>query len=169
MKKVLIISDLTCFGEVNMLPTISVLSAFDLEIAVLPTSITSSLYQLGKNNHISLTDEMEKTIEHYREEHIKFDCIYTGYLNEKAQFDFVIKAKETLLNDDGIFIVDPKMGRGGNLYPEFNEEIIMGMMDISSIADYVIPNITEAMLLTHNSKYEEIQDDYYINELIADL
>ena len=61
------------------------------------------------------------------------------------------------------------MGRGGNLYQEFNEEIIIGMMEIASIADYVIPNITEAMLLTHNSKYEEVQDDYYSNELIADL
>ncbi|MCR5350069.1 MAG: bifunctional hydroxymethylpyrimidine kinase/phosphomethylpyrimidine kinase [Acholeplasmatales bacterium] len=169
MKKVLIISDLTCYGEINMLPTIQILSAFDLEIAIMPTSITSSIYQLGDENYISLTDQMEKTIEHYREEHIKFDCIYTGYLNEKAQFDNVIKAKETLLEDNGLFIVDPKMGRGGNLYKQFDEDIIVGMMDISSIADYVIPNITEAMLLTHNSKYQDIQDDYYINELIADL
>ncbi len=169
MKKVLVISDLTCHGEVNMIPTVQVLSAFDVQVSVLPTSITSTVDTFSNKIIVDLTEEMEKIINHFKEERIKFDCIYVGYVSKREQFNHIVEAKERLLEDEGIFVVDPKLGRNGKLYEELDEGIIMGMMDITSISDYTLPNITEAMLLTNNRKYEDIQDDYYINELIADL
>mgnify|MGYP003292908406 CR=1 FL=1 len=48
---------------------------------------------------------------------------------------------------------------------EIGEE---GMKRISSIADYIIPNITEASLLTNN-EYKEEYDEEYIKKLVNDL
>lgn len=169
MKKVLIISDLTCHGEINMMAISQVLGAFDFEVSILPLSITSTVNAYQNKIIIDLSNEIEKIIDQFKNERIKFDCIYVGYVPKRECFNHIIEAKERLIEDGGIFVLDPKLGRDGKLYEELDEGIIMGMMDLASIADYIFPNITEAMLLTNNRKYEEVQDDYYINELIADL
>ena len=111
---------------------------------------------------------MPKIIDHWYHEGIKFDAIYTGYIGNPKQFDIILDAKEKLLKEDGLFIVDPAMADNGKLYPGFDEETILGMRNLVSVADYIIPNITEACFLTNN-QYEEIQDDTYINNLLADL
>jgi pyridoxine kinase len=41
------------------------------------------------------------------------------------------------------------------------------MKDLVSVADYILPNISEACFLT--GTYEEVQDDDYFNRLLADL
>ena len=56
----------------------------------------------------------------------------------------------------------------GKLYPALNLGIVEGMKHISSVADYIIPNITEACFLTNN-EYKEEYDEEYIKLLVNDL
>ena len=168
-KKVLTIQDISCYGSCSTTVALPVLSAFGIETAILPSAILST-HTLGFKNFtvLDLTDEMPKIINHWIEEGIKFDAIYTGYIGDIRQFDYILECKERLLNDNGLFIVDPAMADNGKLYPALNQDIVEGMKKIVSVADYIIPNITEACFLT-NTEYKEEQDDMFINELLAEL
>ena len=87
---------------------------------------------------------MPKIINHWIDEHITFDCIYTGYIGNRKQFDMILVNKHNLLNEGGLFIVDPAMADNGKLYPGLDEFIVLGMKKMCMQADYIIPNITEA-------------------------
>ena len=168
-KKVLTIQDISCYGGCSTTVALPILSAFGIETAILPSAILST-YTAGFKNFtvLDLTDEMPKIINHWIEEGIKFDAIYTGYIGDVRQFDYILECKDKLLNEGGLFIVDPAMADNGKLYPALNDDIVEGMKRIVSQADYILPNITEACFLT-GDKYQEEQDDYFVNELIADL
>jgi pyridoxine kinase len=168
-KKILVIEEITCYGQASSNIAVSILSAFGNEVALLPTSI-SSTHNIGFTDivNMDLTDFMEKTIDHYKSEHIQFDTIYVGKITNGKQFDIIKEAKEYLLRDDGLFIVDPSMGKNGDLDSNLDIDIISGYIDLSSIADFIIPNVTEACLMTRYD-YSEYHDDSYINGLISEL
>ncbi len=168
-KKVLTIQDISCYGSCSTTVALPILSAFGIETVILPSAILSTHTSGFKDfTVLDLTDEMPKIINHWINEGIKFDAIYTGYIGDVRQFDYILECKEKLLKEDGLFIVDPAMADNGKLYPALNDEIVSGMKRIVSIADYILPNITEACFLTGN-KYQSDQDDLFINYLISDL
>lgn len=167
--KVLTIQDISCYGQCSLTVAMPILSSYGIETVILPSAILSTHTSGFKDfTVLDLTDEMPKIIEHWIKEGIKFDAIYTGYIGDFRQFKYVLKCKEYLLKENGLFIVDPAMADYGKLYPALNETIIDGMKLICSIADYIIPNITEACFLTKN-KYKEEYDEKYIQELLEDL
>ena len=168
-KKLLTIQDISCYGSCSTTVALPILSSFGIETAILPSAILSTHTSGFKNfTVLDLTDEMPKIINHWINEGIKFDAIYTGYIGDTRQFDYILECKEKLLNPGGLFIVDPAMADGGNLYPALNEDIVSGMKKIVKMADIVIPNITEACFLT-NTPYQEEQNSIFINGLLTDL
>lgn len=168
-KKILTIQDISCYGQCSTTVALPILSAFGFETAILPSAILST-HTSGFTDYtvLDLTDEMPKIIEHWKSEHIQFDCIYTGYVANAKQFEYIKQAKEYLLKDDGLFIVDPAMADNGEMYPGLDIDIISGMIDLCSMADYILPNVTEACLMTRYD-YAIYQDDDYINGLISEL
>lgn len=168
-KKILTIQDISCYGQCSVTVALPILSALGFETAILPSAVLST-HTAGFKDFtvLDLTDEMPKIINHWKKENIKFDCIYTGYIGNKVQFDYILDIKENLLNEGGLFIVDPAMADHGSMYWGLGEDIVNGMKKISSVADYVLPNITEASFLTEN-KYLEKQTKEYQDKLIKDL
>ncbi len=168
-KKILTIQDISCYGQCSTTVALPILSHFGIETAILPSAILST-HTAGFKNFtvLDLTCEMPKIINHWIDEGIKFDAIYTGYIGDIRQFDYILECKDKLLKEDGLFIVDPAMADNGKLYPALSNAIVEGMKRITALADYVIPNITEACFLT-NTPYKEEQDDEFINGLLSDL
>lgn len=168
-KKILTIQEISCYGQTSGNVTISILSAFGFEAAILPTSIVST-HDFGFTGaeKIDLTENMEKTIEHWKSEHIQFDSIYVGRITSGRQFEYIKEAKNYLLKDDGLFIVDPSMGKNGDLDSNLDIDIISGYIDLCSIADYILPNVTDACLMTRHD-YNTYHDDSYLNDLISEL
>ena len=164
-KKLLTIQDISCYGQCSITAALPTLSAYGVETAILPSAILST-YTSGFTNYtfLDLTDEMPKIINHWISEGIKFDCIYTGYIGNSKQFDYILKCKEKLLKDDGLFIVDPAMADHGKMYKGLGEDILLGMKRICSVADYILPNITEACFLTGND-YENHNDEVLLKDL----
>ena len=167
--KIVSVQDISCYGQCSLTVALPILSYYGVETAILPSAILST-HTSGFTNFTvhDLTDEMPKIVNHWIDEKIKFDGIYTGYIGDPRQFDIILDAKKNLLNKNGLFIVDPAMADHGSIYWGLGEDIINGMKKISSVADYILPNITEASFLTGN-KYEEVQTDEYINKLLKDL
>ena len=167
--KVLSIQDISCYGQCSLTVALPILSSYGIETVILPSAVLSTHTSGFKNfTVLDLTDEMPKIINHWINEGIEFDAIYTGYIGDVRQFDYILECKEKLLKKDGLFIVDPAMADYGKLYPALNEDIVEGMKRICSVADYIIPNITEACFLTNNTYLEKYNQEYIYN-LVKDL
>ena len=95
------------------------------------------------------TDYMEKTVGIWQELGFRFDCIATGFMVNPKQIEIV----ETLINNqeknDVLVVVDPIMGDEGKLYNGMTENNVAIMRKLSSYADILIPNFTEACYLTN--------------------
>lgn len=167
--KILTVQDISCYGQCSTTVALPVLSCYGHETVILPSAILSTHTGgfTGFTVH-DLTDEMPKIIKHWQNENIKFDALYTGYIGDPRQFDYILNIKDNMMNDKGLFFVDPAMADHGKMYYGLGEEIVNGMRRMCSVADYILPNITEACFLT-NTPYQEVQDEAFIDTLLKKL
>ncbi len=168
-KKILTIQDISCYGQCSITVALPVLSAYGLETAILPSAILSTHTAGFKNFTVcDLSKELPKIINHWQNEGIKFDALYSGYLGETTHFAIVKEIKNTLLDNGAPFILDPVMGDNGKLYPAFDNNYVDGMRDLLTISDIIIPNITEACFLS-GVDYRQKYDKEYIMSIIRKL
>ena len=168
-KRVLSIQDISCFGQCSLTVALPVVSACGVETAVLPSAVLST-HTSGFKGYtcLDLTDEMKKILAHWETQKIFFDEIYTGYLATAEQIDIVKTAFKTRLASGGRKIVDPVMGDYGKLYPAFDLSFVAAMKELCREADVILPNLTEACLLT-GAKYKDNYDEKYIDGLLLKL
>ena len=168
-KKILTIQDISCYGQCSITVALPILSAFGFETAILPSAILSTHTAGFKNFTVhDLSDEIPLIINHWKNENIKFDCLYSAYLGEVKHIDLVLKIMDELLNDNALFVVDPVMGDNGKLYPAFNNSYVQAMKKLVSKADIIIPNLTEACFLV-DEEYKEDYDESYILNILNKL
>jgi len=165
-KKVLTIQDISCVGQCSLTVALPVISACGIETCVLPSAVLST-HTAGFSGYTfrDLTDDMPKIKEHWEKENIKFDAIYTGYLGSSKQIDYVKDIFSSVANNGCIKIVDPAMADNGKLYPGFDDEFVKEMKTLCIDADYIIPNLTEACLIT-DTEYKTEYDRAYIDGIL---
>ena len=168
-KKVLTVQDISCYGQCSITVALPIISAWGYETAILPSAILSTHTGGFKNFTVhDLSGEIPKIINHWKNEGIKYDALYVGYLGEIGHIDQVIQIKNELLNKDGVFVLDPVMGDNGKLYPAFNMDYVKAIRRLIKEADIILPNLTEACFLT-DTPYREDYDEIYIKNLINKL
>ena len=168
-KKILTIQDISCYGQCSITVALPTLSAWGYETAILPSAVLSTHTGGFKGFTVhDLSNEIPKIINHWKQECIKYDVLYSGYLGEVQHIDLVIQIKKELLNKDGVFVLDPVMGDNGKLYPAFDENYVKALRRLVKEADIILPNLTEACFLT-DSKYLEKYDEQYIKDIIDKL
>ena len=168
-KKVLTMQDISCYGQCSITVALPIISAWGYETAILPSAILSTHTSGFKNFTVhDLSNEIPKIINHWKNEGIKYDAFYVGYLGEISHVDLVIQVKNELLNKDGIFVLDPVMGDNGKLYPAFNDDYVKAIRRLIKEADIILPNLTEACFLT-GIEYKEEYDESYIKNVINKL
>ncbi|MCQ2079218.1 MAG: pyridoxamine kinase [archaeon] len=146
-RKVLAIHDISCMGKCSLTVAIPIISATGLEVPVLPTAVLSTQTSGFEGYSFrDLTDDMVLTLEHWKSLGVTFDGIYTGFLGSDRQIDIVCRIIDELAPEAKVFI-DPVMGDDGKLYDIFGEDFPDKMKKLVSRADFISPNITEAMLL----------------------
>ena len=168
-KRVLTIQDISCLGQCSLTVALPIISASGNETVILPSAILST-HTMGFKNFtcLDLESEMPKIINHWKDEKISFDAVYTGYLGTCKEVDYVLDVFDSLLKDKGLKIVDPAMADFGKLYPAFNQEYVEAMKRLCSKADIILPNITEAAYLT-SIEYKDKYDENYIHKLVEEL
>lgn len=168
-KKILTIQDISCYGQCSITVALPILSAFGFETAILPSAILSTHTSGFKNFTVhDLSDEIPLIVNHWKNEGIKFDVLYSAYLGEVKHIDLVLNIKKDLLKDNALFLVDPVMGDNGKLYPAFDMNYVEAMRRLVKEADIIIPNLTEACYLV-NEKYKEKYDESYILNILNKL
>lgn len=168
-KRILTIQDISCVGQCSLTTALPIISACGHETAVLPSAVLST-HTAGFSGYTfrDLSDDMPKIKEHWQKENIKFDAIYTGYLGSEKQIDYVTDIFTTCLKDGGKIFVDPAMADNGKLYPGFDNNYANAMKRLCKVADFIIPNLTEACLLT-DTEYKADYDEEYIDNIIEKL
>lgn len=145
--KVLLINDLAGYGKVALSAMIPVLSHMGFDLYNLPTALVSNTLDYGKFDILETTDYMKTTISVWEELGFSFDAISTGFIVSQEQVKLVSDyCREQAEKNTKIF-VDPIMGDDGKLYNGITEKTIEYMKDLCSVADYLLPNYTEAAFL----------------------
>lgn len=167
--RVLTIQDISCFGQCSLTVALPVISACGAETCVLPSAVLST-HTCGFSGYTfrDLTDDMPAIEKHWQKEKISFDAVYTGYLGSAKQIAYVEDIARNCLEKDGLLIVDPAMADNGKLYPGFDAAFVAEMKKLAAKADYLLPNLTEACLLT-GTDYKTDYNQAYIEDVSEKL
>lgn len=165
-KRILTIQDISCVGQCSLTVALPILSACGLETAILPSAVLST-HSVGFRDFTfrDLTEDIPAIERHWQQEGIRFQAVYTGYLGSARQIEMVKHICQNLLVPGGKKIVDPAMADRGELYPVFDMAFVQEMKKLVGEGDIVLPNITEASLLT-DTEYREEYDEEYICGLV---
>lgn len=168
-EKILTVQDISCVGQCSLTVALPIISACGIETCVLPTAVLST-HTAFKGNFTfrDLTCDIEPISKHWTAENITFRAIYTGYLGSRQQVDLILSVAERHLEKDGVLIVDPAMADGGILYKGFDDSFPKEMARLCSKTDVILPNITEACLMT-DSEYKTNYDRDHISSLLRKL
>lgn len=166
--RILTVQDLSCLGQVSAAVALPVLSAWGHEACLLPTALLSTHTGFKDPYILNLSDRMPEIIHHWKREGILFDAILVGYLGSQQAISQVMQLVESMLTPEGLCIVDPVMADHGKLYRGFDMDYVHAMHTLCSRADIVLPNVTEAALLT-GVPYPEKRTEGMVEELAARL
>lgn len=168
-KRILTVQDISCVGQCSLTVALPILSACGVETAVLPSAVLST-HTGGFTGYTfrDLTEDMPAIAAHWKKENLSFDAVYTGYLGNAGQIAYVKDIFTSLLTENGKRIVDPAMADNGKLYPGFDGTFVQSMKELAFCADILLPNLTEATLLT-DMPYKEQYDEGYIDDLLTAL
>ena len=168
--KGLAINDISCVGRCSLTVALPIISAMGIECSVLPTAILST-HTGGFTGYTCLTldDQIEPIARHWKDIERNYDFIYSGFLCSKNQIDLVINLINMFKTSDNLILVDPAMADNGKLYSMFDIDFVSKMKELCKKANVLVPNITEACLLTGMDYIPGVQTKEYITELIYHL
>ena len=168
-KRILTIQDISCVGQCSMTVALPILSVCGHETCILPTALLSThTGGFGKPAVCQLGEALPEIWRHWRQQGITFDAILTGYLGSMTAVETAAELMDDLLAPGGIAIVDPAMADHGKLYSGFEEAYAKAMGQLCHKADVILPNITEAAMLS-GLPYQEEPDAQYIDALLTAL
>ncbi|MBQ3869395.1 MAG: pyridoxamine kinase [Clostridia bacterium] len=168
MKRLLTVQDISCLGKCSLTIALPVISALGVETVILPTAVLSTHTMFKNFTCKDLSDQIKPITEHWRNEGVAFDAIYTGYLGTAEEIDEMKEVFKTFGNKDNFIFVDPVMADNGRLYPAFDLAYAKKNAELCAAADIIVPNITEAAFLT-GSEYKEEYGEDYIKDLLKKL
>ncbi|MFB5155908.1 pyridoxamine kinase [Streptococcus salivarius] len=168
MTKVIVANDLVGLGKVALTSSLPIMSACQTEVLPLPTVLLSSHTGEFENIYVrDLTDDLKGFCKQW--EHLDFivDGLVSGYFKSEEG----LKRVGQLARDKQMSLfVDPIMGDNGRLYQGFDRKYVEAMKDFCQQADVIIPNLTEAALLTDSLYLEaDSYDEATIEKLLREL
>ena len=166
--QVLLINDLAGYGKVALSVMIPVMSKMGVNVHNLPTALVSNTLDYGKFDILDTTAYMKNSLKEWKELGFKFDAVSTGFIVNNEQARMINSYCKEQAEKGVTILCDPIMGDDGHLYPGMGEEVVENMRELISCAEYVIPNYTEAALLTKH-QYKEKPSAEEIKEIIDGL
>ena len=168
-RRILTIQDISCVGQCSMTVALPILSACGHETCILPSAVLSThTGGFGKPSVYHLEENLDSIWYHWKQEGIRFDAIYTGYLGSEGAVHTAAQIMDELLERDGKIIVDPAMADHGKLYTGLSESYAEAMKELCLRADVMIPNITEAAMMT-GMPYEDSCNEGAIGDMMSML
>jgi len=170
-EQVLVINDLPGVAKVAGMSNLPILEAAQFEVALLPTLILST-HTKGYPELIKhyLNDSFGQMLDHWSDLEVQFKGALTGYFADSEQITTTINYLESLDYSMPV-IIDPIMADFGELYPGFSEDFPEKFRQLVKYADIIVPNLTEACLITDYPYSEDLGPEDYpkIAQRLCDL
>lgn len=166
--RLLTIQDISCVGQCSLKAALPILSACGVETAVLPCALLSAHTAFPGATFHDLSGDMPAIEAHWRRSGIRFDAFYTGYLGGERQVERVLSVIRSTGKSGRVLVVDPAMADHGRLYEGLDGSLVEAMAELCKQSDYLLPNVTEACLLT-GMEYRESCDEEYLDGLLRAL
>lgn len=147
---VFVIEDFTALGQISLVAALTILQAFDLETAAVPTEILSTHTEgYGKPVIMPTQQWVPNCLNHWHSiKDLRFNGGLIGYIGDaeliRVLVDF-LQEQKTKIN--GPIIVDPAMADDGKLYPGLIESYPEVITKLCQQATIITPNWTELCLL----------------------
>ncbi len=169
MKRVLTIQDLSCVGKCSLSVALPIISAAGVETSVFPVSLLSTHSAFESYERIDLSDLLESYEKMWEKYNIVFDAVYVGYIGTESGLSQVVNCIDRLKTDKNIIIADPAIADNGEIYSGISEEYIKGLKELCKRADVLMPNLTEACILTGTEYKDSGYNDEYIKRIMVKL
>lgn len=146
--RVAAIHDLSGFGRCSLTVAMPVLSVMGVQCCPLPTAFLST-HTGGFEGFtfLDMTEELPKAAAHWRDLHLDFQAIYSGFLGSERQIGMVMDFIRDFRTPKTAVVVDPVMGDHGAVYRTYTPAMCQGTARLAELADVITPNLTEAALL----------------------
>jgi len=164
------VHDMSCFGRCSLSVIMPVLSCMGLQVCPLPTAIFST--HLGGFTDIAycdLTQRLEDFFNHWHQEKITFDCLYSGFLASEQQIEIVSHFIDKFSGNLPLVLVDPVMGDEGKLYSVYTATMQVQMKKLICKADIITPNFTEAGFLLGEQYQAAVEHKDFLKEWLIRL
>lgn len=169
LKNCLAIHDLCCYSKSSLSVIIPVLETLNVEVCPLPTAILSTQTDGFENFFFKdLSDTIESIFQSWQIENLNFNCIYSGFLGNYKQIQFVKKVIENYKSKNTLIVVDPVLADNLEIYPTISKKHIELMKELIKIADIITPNLTEAAIILNKKPKNEYTKDE-INSILLEL
>ena len=168
MKRIVTMQDLSCLGKCSLAVVLPVISAMGVECAVLPTAVLSTHTAFPSPAVTGLEAFAKQALDHWQGLNPVFDGILTGYLANPAQAALAEDLIRRFAGPDSMVICDPAMGDHGRLYSGIGRDMVDAHRKLCGMADLILPNVTEAALLTGMS-FPETADEGWCREAGREL
>lgn len=170
-EQVLVINDLPGAAKVAGMSNLPLLEAAQYEVALLPTLILST-HTLGYPGLVKhyLNESFDAILDHWYDMDIRFKGCLTGYYADSKQITKTIAYLEAIDYEMPV-IIDPIMADFGQLYAGFSEDFPSQFKKLVKYADIIVPNLTEACLITDTPYSEDLGPEDYpeIAQKLVDL
>lgn len=144
--RLLLVNDVSGYGRVSSFAMTPILATYGFHPYLLPTGLVSNTLDYGKSVILDTTVFMRDAIEKWNELGFSFPVICTGFINSDKQVDIISDLIDS--QDDPFVLVDPIMADSGELYDNMYPGAIECNRKLASKADIIIPNFTEATLMS---------------------
>lgn len=160
-KKILLINDFLSSGNIGGSLCRDVLNFYSFDIDFIPTALISNKFSQKPIEIFDSTKFLKNTLDVYKKQVRNYDVVFVGFVLNFDQAKIICD----FVKENNLFMVlDPIMGDSGKIYKGLDENIVEIYKYMTKFSDIIIPNLTEARLLTDN-KFDIAHKivDYYEN------
>ncbi|KFF30877.1 pyridoxamine kinase [Bifidobacterium bombi] len=166
--RVAAVHDMCGYGKCSLTAAIPILSAAGCDVCPVPTALFSAHTKFPVYTFHDTTDMLNDYLDTWKQIGVELDGIYSGFLGSATQVDLIKRLYDEY--PTALRIVDPVMGDGGKMYPTYTQEMCDATGTLAAGADVLLPNLTEASLLTGRTypgqNLTDVQVDDWLNALL---
>lgn len=161
------VHDMCGYGKCSLTAAIPILSAAGCDVCPVPTALFSAHTRYAVYTFHDTTDILDGYLDAWRKENVELDGVYSGFLGSAQQVAIIKRLYAEYPH--ALRLVDPVMGDGGHTYPTYTPELCEAMRTLADGADVLMPNLTEAAILTGREYPGQDLDDAQVSEIVDAL
>ena len=165
--RVAAVHDMCGYGKCSLTAAIPILSAAGCDVCPVPTALFSAHTRYEVFTFHDTTEILDGYLDAWRQENVDLDGVYSGFLGSADQVAIIKRLYAEYPH--ALRLVDPVMGDGGEIYATYTPELCRAMGTLVDGADALMPNLTEASILTGRDYPGQDIDDAQVDEILGAL